>query len=1412
MCLNDKLDKSKPSTYSRHQWHKKRSYGNSPRDNKISELPKPQLKSFPRSKFQSKQTLTQSQKRKSHQINKRNSKGAISAKNSRIFHISESGNPNSCVIQIGKAKWRSLIDSGAEVSCVDARVLSKLKRPPKVKHVNQHLQGAGGSPLKVQGIVHITFQLGEKDYTHPFYVIKNASRNWIIGCDFLKKYNARIYFDLEKLRLGKEYVNLDQDVHVASVVRLAQDVTIPPQSSAHAIGKLKPRSYYKSGMLCEVDQDEKSCIRDEPGLLLANSLSKLDDKCRCQLSIINSTTKTYTLKRGCVMGKMSIVEDIDVHTLAEVVKSTPHNLPVSPDFTEAQAPDEHREVLTKLLKRNADVFAATDTDFGMTNTVKMTIDTGNHRPIKQKPYRTPLTKMQTVNEAVDKMLKADIIEESSGSWAFPIVIVDKKDGSKRFCVDYRALNAITKPIAYPLPSIDSLLALLGKAVWFTSLDCLSGYHQIAMDPRDKEKTAFTCHRGLYQFKVMPFGLCNAPAVFSELMSKVLRGCEAYCMHYIDDILIFSDTLNQHLQHLQMVLNRIREHGLKLKLKKCSFLQKETSFLGFRVSGRGVQAEECKVKAIRSLSPPTSVREVRSFIGMCSFYRRFIPNFSGLAKPLIDLTKKHARFRWESQHQEAFQFIKDSLTVVPLLVYPDPNKPYVLYTDASDKCIGSCLVQEGDDGEEKPIYFLSHKLSDSQVRWSTIEKEAFAIFYSLQKLHFYLCNARFTIKTDHMPLIYLLKSPSTNRKIQTWALHISAYDCSIEHIKGEKNVIADLLSRMPSEHNTLNKGCDKNDTQNSVNTQGESEVDVPDATYRVEVLNSTQFEPRNYAAYEAKVEVDDLKDLPELDMKEEQEKDPEMKTILEKLANADAKNDPKLMMHEGVLYYLSNPDDDPTLRLYVPSHLKTLLIKQYHDENGHFGVDKTYQSLRRKYYWPNMFKELYDYISKCILCNERNLKKSRPPLKTTEVPPYPWAKVNLDLSGPFPLSLSGNKYIASFIDNLTGYPEAFAIPDKSAETMVSLLLNDVIPRIGCPLVLVTDNGTENVNKVMQETLKELKIHHVKTSVYHPQSNARVERYHRTLNAVLGKFLEGQKSNIWDLFLPQALAAIRFNSHETTGQSPFFLMYGRDVVLPIDRILQPRRKYYGDQTHQILLQAQHEAFARVHNRVKKEKARQKRYADRHAKEVCLKVGDPVYVKNHTRQNQFEPLWRPYYRVIEQTSPLTFRLKNQLTGEVISSHVEHLRLAKADWPDPIVTPGIDRLRRNRLAVSDSSDPDDQSEYGSVVESNHGLAPSEVDFHSFSEREEEVNINNEEQLEAQQNEQNPNSSAPMESDGANPVEDSLESDSDDNLPLAELVRRNKRQRSGSSEEEEIPELELRKRLKRREERLAEINTVVWV
>ena len=278
------------------------------------------------------------------------------------------------------------------------------------------------------------------------------------------------------------------------------------------------------------------------------------------------------------------------------------------------------------------------------------------------------------------------------------------------CVDFRTLNKIVRPVSFPLPLIDDILSLLGDAKYFTALDLKSGYWQVQLEEGSKEKTAFACHRGLFQFNVMPFGLSNAPAVFQELMNIVLQGCEEFAMAYLDDVLIFSKNPEEHLRHIETIFERIRQHGLKLKLKKCAFVKEETEYLGFVISKDGVKPDPKKVEAIRDLPEPKNLREIRGFIGMCSYYRRFVPNFSKIAERLIDLTKKYARFKWTSECQTAFDFLKESLTVVPLLAYPDTNKPYVLYTDASNNCIGACLTQKTDDEEEKPIYFLSHKLS------------------------------------------------------------------------------------------------------------------------------------------------------------------------------------------------------------------------------------------------------------------------------------------------------------------------------------------------------------------------------------------------------------------------------------------------------------------------------------------------------------------------------------------------------------------------------------------------------------------------------------------------------------------------------------------------------------------------------
>ena len=325
---------------------------------------------------------------------------------------------------------------------------------------------------------------------------------------------------------------------------------------------------------------------------------------------------------------------------------------------------------------------------------------------------------------------------------------------------------------------------------------------MALKKEDQEKTAFTYHMGLFNFKVMPFGLAKAPGVFSQLMSIVLNGMEMFAMGYLDHM-VFSRLPEEHFKHLQWVFDHLRRHGLKLKLSKCQFLREETKYLGFMINKDRIKTDVDKVEVIRAMPAPKTVREIRGFIGAIGYYRRFILTFSWLAGPLISLTKKYALFRWTEDCQHAFEALKDQLTAMALLAYPDLSKLMVLNTDASDRCIGAVLMQPcpNKDGpvlgclKKVPINFLSHRLSETQQRWPVIEKEVFTILYAVQKLGYYLSWAVFTIKTDHHPLKYLLEAEWTNKKIQQWVLKLSGYNCKIEYLAGKDNTCGDLLMRI-----------------------------------------------------------------------------------------------------------------------------------------------------------------------------------------------------------------------------------------------------------------------------------------------------------------------------------------------------------------------------------------------------------------------------------------------------------------------------------------------------------------------------------------------------------------------------------------------------------------------------------------
>jgi len=1196
-------------------------------------------------------------------------------------------------LKFEKQNYRALLDSGAEVSLIHRRVYNCLKHKPKLSKSCLNLATASNSPLHIDGFAEIQFKLGGLEMTHKFYVVQNLNRNVIIGLDWLQSRGVRVYHDLGCIRVNGTYVPLVDDIHIASVARLKHKTKIPPQSAHICQCQVRKHPELPTDRDYEITPVESGSLSNEPGLLMMDSVSRLRGNRRLYVMLVNTTNKTFSFKQGTPVASIKIINANQVTSVDKLPNKTEQQIGSidKADLNKLDnldVPDKYRNRVMNLIKGNCDLFAQTDAELGHTDTVKMTINTGQHPPIRLRPYRTQLNNRKVIDKAIDEMLEAKVIERSRSAWSFPVVIVGKKDGSKRFCVDFRRLNKVTKSNSYPLPVIDDILALLGKSRYFTSLDLKSGYWQVSMDEKDKEKTAFTCNRGLFHFNVMPFGLMNAPAVFQELMNRVLEGLGHFTTAYLDDIIIYSETEEEHLAHIQQVFDRLREHNLRLKLKKCSFLKEETNYLGFVINKHGIQPEQKKVDVIKSLAPPTNVREVRSFIGCCSYYRRFISEFSRIAEPIINLTRKYARFHWTQECQSAFDQLKMALVKLPLLSFPDTNLPYKLYTDASDKCIGACLTQvckeQGQDAE-RPIYFLSHRLSDTQTRWSTIEKEAYAIHYSLQKLDHYLHGAEFTIYCDHKPLKFLLESPIQNRKVATWALCIAGYNCKITYLAGSSNSVADLLSRV---------------SQNIAQTDDEDcpDPDVSGQMYEVNALNSNRFQPKDFARCVPNFKDNvDKPNLGELDMVNEQDKDEYIKQI--KRALRDDTLSPSLarkhLLSENILYFISDPDSDPILRLYIPQHIQKKIIEEYHTSLGHMGIDKTYDAIRLKYYWVNLYKDITAYVTTCVTCQTRSSQKTKPIVQETDTPPFAWAKCAIDVSGPYETSVCGNRFIVSFIDLFSGYPEAFACPDKSAQTIAHLIIDELFPRYSCPLEILSDNGSEFLNETVRHTLETLNIPHVKTSYYRPESNGLIERYHRTLVNVISKKIQTDAGS-WDMYLNQALAAIRFGVNESTKNSPFRLLYNREVVLPIDNILKPRRKYQGEEPHKIALEQQHKAFLLVHQNRSRAKKRRNEYANKNAKEVDFHVGQAVYYKNNKRKNKLDIKWKPYHRIIEITSPVTYIIKSQLDGSTTKVHAQHLRPANLDdWEIPKDKTGK-QLRPSNYVVppvetSDESDISD-------------------------------------------------------------------------------------------------------------------------
>ena len=477
---------------------------------------------------------------------------------------------------------------------------------------------------------------------------------------------------------------------------------------------------------CLFEPDQK--LPDKYGIVAAAAFVN-DRSGRVPVRLLNTggNTKLY---RGKTLGRVSNAMDYNHLNVLQQSQSSSHdkqNVAQDQfDWTQSSLTPTERTSLQRLLDEYSDLFSTGPGDIGRTTVTTHSISTGSSQPIRRRPYRQPFHVRQEVERHVQNMLDSDVIKPSSSPWSSPIIMVPKKDGTFRFCVDFRHLNEVTIKDAFPLPRVDETLESLGGARYFSTLDLASGYWQVELDPESQPKTAFTTRSGHYEFQVMPFGLCNAPATFQRLMEMVLRGLNwDVCLIYLDDIIIFSATFQDHLSRLRQVFDRLRQAGLKFSPKKCHFAQQQVEYLGHIVSKHGIAVDPSKVSKVRDWPTPRSVKEVRTFLGVASYYRRFVPEFARIAGPLNQLTRKGVQFTWSPEAENAFCHLKQHLCQTPIMAYPNFEKTFTLKTDASDTALGAVLCQI-DDEIERPVAYASRSLSSSESNYSATEKETLAV--------------------------------------------------------------------------------------------------------------------------------------------------------------------------------------------------------------------------------------------------------------------------------------------------------------------------------------------------------------------------------------------------------------------------------------------------------------------------------------------------------------------------------------------------------------------------------------------------------------------------------------------------------------------------------------------------------------
>eukprot|EP00731_Ephydatia_muelleri_P008358 Em0004g696a len=947
------------------------------------------------------------------------------------------------------------------------------------------------------------------------------------------------------------------------------------------------------------------------------------------IRILNPRECSIELKKGTELAKMDHIEQgsiLNVSVTTSRESSTTNQLlwEMVNKVGDCLGTKE-KEQLYVLLQEYADVFCFRSNELGRTSVLRHHINIENASPIHQLPRRVPQARREEVRRLLREMLDNGVIEPSDSSWSSLVVLAKKKDGSLRFCVDYRKVNAVTRKDAYPLPRVDDTLDTLGGSKFFTTLDLASGYWQVEVATEDRPKTAFVTPEGLFQFKVMPFGLCNAPATFQRLMDRVLGGLKwSSCLVYFDDIIVIGSTFSEHLKHLAAVLTHLRQSGLKLNPTKCKLCQQQVTFLGHIVSTQGISKDPEKVEVIAKWPTPQSKRDVQQFLGLANYYRRFIKDFGVIAKPLNRLTEKNTTFEWSTTCQRAFENLRNCLVEPPVLAYPNYTRDFLLDTDASNCGIGAVLSQVDDSGAERVICYASRSLSRQEQRYCVTRRELLAVVEFTQHFRHYLLGRK------------NFKEPEG--QLARWLERLEEYNFTVVHRKGSQHNNADALSRLPCRQ----CGRDSHTTENSDATLPEVMGVVtssPFQTYSTEEMRKLQMEDTIIGPVFAAV-----------------------KSGRRPLADQMTK-----------------------LQLVLPYSLHCEVLKELHEGavGGHLGESKMLGRLKERFYWPSCSEAVSDWCKSCIKCATRKttVPKPRAGLQTIRAG-YPMQIVCVDIMGPLPETERGSKYVLVVADYYTKWVEVYGIPNQEATTVAVKLVDEMFCRFSPPEQLHSDQGRQFESQLIKEICNLLHIRKSHTTPYRPQGNGMVERFNRTLLDMLATVV-GDHPSDWEMYIRKLCFAYNTSTHSSTGFTPFYLMFGRQASIPVDLMfpfnLGPEKELrtYVEQLRKGL----RDAYAIVRENCDADHRRQKALYDRKVsgqpfgKGALVWLFDPAVPRGKCKKLHHP--WKGPFVVVEKVGDSTYKIQRKEGGKFHIVHFDRLKRCNVsesrDDPTPLPTPPL-------------------------------------------------------------------------------------------------------------------------------------------